>query len=68
MEANIHDHHVRFNLLMDHIDLLPSTERKKYLTETKRKDFFFETFPAKLRREFISGSRVNFYNASVEQR
>lgn len=53
IEADIHDHHVWCNLLMDYINILPSTERKTNLTKTKRKDFFYEAFPAKWGQEFV---------------
>ena len=66
MEADIHDHYVRLDLLMDYIDQLPTTTVTPKITEEDRKDFFFESFPVKWREEFVAGSRVDFYNATVE--
>lgn len=48
---------------MDYINLLPSTKRMNDLTEVERDNFFFETFPAKWRQDFVTGSRVDYYNA-----
>ena len=66
MGADVHEHHVRFDLLMDYIDLLPSTEITTKITEVEKKDFFFETFPTNWRQELVIGSRVDFYKATVE--
>ena len=51
---------------MDYINLLPSTTITQNITEEDRKDFFFKSSPVKWREEFVSGSRVDFYSATVE--
>ena len=66
MEADIYDHSVQLKLLMDFIDLLPSTTITKNITEEDREDYFFGSFPVKRREEFVAGSRVDFYSATVE--
>ena len=45
IDAEVHEHHMSVDLLMDYIDLLSSTTNKFHLADEEQKDFFFETFP-----------------------
>ena len=66
MDTEVHEYQIRVDLLMDYIDLLPSDNRTAKLIDIERKNFSYKTSPLKWREQFISGSRIDFYNVSIE--
>ena len=66
LDVEVYDHYARVDRLMDYTNLLPTETATPLISAADRKDFFFETFPAKWRQEFISTKCQDFYTATVE--
>ena len=53
MEADIHDHSVRLELLMNYTNLLPSTTITQKITEEDRKKYFLKAFRLNLEESLL---------------
>ena len=65
-EAEVYEHYTRLDRLLDYTDLLNTETPVPDISEAERKDYLFETFPMKWRKDFIDTKTTDYYNASVD--
>ena len=67
-DQEVYDHYARLDRLLDYtdIDMLPTETPIPVISDADQKDYLFETFPMKWRKEFIDTKTTDYYNATVE--
>ena len=64
-EQEVYEHYNRLDRLMDYTDMLPTETPVPVISDAEQKDYLFETFPMKWKREFINTKTTDYYDATV---
>ena len=65
-EQEVYDHYTQLDRLLDYSDMLPTETPVPSISDAERKDYLFETFPMKWRKECIDTKTTDYYQAMVE--
>ena len=65
-EQEVYDHYAQLDRLLDYTDMLPTETLVPIISDADRKDYLFETFLMKWKKEFINTKTTDYYQATVE--
>ena len=65
-EQEVYDHYAQLDRLLNYTNILPTETPVPSILDADRKNYLFETFPMKWRKEFINTKITDYYQATVE--
>ena len=66
LEQEVYNHYAWLDRLLDYTDMLTTVTPIPVILDTDRKDYLFEIFLMKWRKEFIDTKTTDYYQATVE--